>query len=63
MAAKKIKLILEDLRNVNTDPGHAFRVKKAINTTAYPIGNNVSLDDAQGIANDPNWTLEIIKKS
>lgn len=59
---KNIKLILEDLRTTNSDPGNAFRVKKATNTTEYPIGEVLSKGKVNELCKLPGYTVDIVAK-
>jgi hypothetical protein len=60
MKQKPEKLFVTDLRDINSNPAHAFRVTKAVNTTAYKMDQLVSekkIDDE--IAYNPNMTVTI----
>lgn len=59
---KNIKLILEDLRSTNSDPNAAFRVKKAINTIEYPIGEYLGKSKVSELCKLPGYTVDIVAK-
>jgi len=63
---KKEKLVLIDLRRINVyigDP-EAFKIKKAVNTIEYKIGEYLSVDTVNDLIKyQPNMTVEIIERN
>ena len=59
---KKKTLVVEDLRSVNSNPDHAFRVVKLVNTVRFVIGSVISEHDVKTYANRQHWTVNVVKK-
>ena len=64
----KKKLILEDLRTVNGNPDHSFRVKKVVNSIDYKVGEILSSDTIKNdvlayVDDDNSWSVELVQKS
>ncbi len=67
----KKKLIVEDLRSVNGNPEHSFRVKKVVNSIKFHVGEILSsyvveslmTTDPDVLEDSRNWTVELVKKS
>jgi hypothetical protein len=60
---KTITIVLEDMRNTNSDPTASFRVKKAVNTVQYPIGSYLPKSSVSELCKTPGYTVNIIEKS
>jgi hypothetical protein len=59
---KKKTITLEDLRSVNSNPDHAFRVQKVVNSTEFTVGQLVSKREADNLCLSAPWTVNLVAK-
>ena len=59
---KKKVLTVEDLRSVNSNPDHAFRVVKIVNSILFVVGTTLGDTTVNDRCKMVDWTVNIIPK-
>ena len=63
MKAKKIKIVMEDIRYVNGDKENCFKIRKITNTIDFEIGEYLDMNQVEDLIKyNENTTIEIVGK-